>query len=124
MSATSFQQSPTPTKPFVTDAEREACVRVDPKGFQVRHPPPPHELTSFITPEYQVFQTAHMGVAVVDEERWTLLVDGLVQRPFSLSLKQLRSLPSTTVTSIHECFGSPLKPPVDALWRVGNVQWT
>jgi len=97
---------------------------MDPEGFQVRHPPPPHELTDFITPDDRLFQTTHMGVAVVDEKRWILLVDGLVQRSFSLSLEQLRSLPPTTITSFHECFGSPLKPPVEALWRVGNVQWT
>ncbi|KAK4980691.1 hypothetical protein LTR42_001000 [Elasticomyces elasticus] len=106
------------------DAERSAFIELDPTGFFIRHPPKPHELSTFITPEDQLFQTIHMGAAVVDHKAWTLVIDGLVQRPFALSLELLKQLPSRTVTSVHEYFGSPLKPATSALWRVGNVQWT
>ncbi|KAK3615549.1 hypothetical protein LTR56_016976 [Elasticomyces elasticus] len=106
------------------DAERSAFIELDPTGFFIRHPPKPHELSTFITPEDKLFQTIHMGAAVVDHQAWTLVIDGLVERPFALSLELLKQLPSRTVTSVHECFGSPLKLATSALWRVGNVQWT
>ncbi|KAI1022233.1 hypothetical protein LB504_007390 [Fusarium proliferatum] len=105
-------------------AEREACTSIDPEGFFLRPPPTPHHFSSFITPDDQLFQTIHMGAAVVDNAKWLLVVDGLVRKPFALSLAQLKSLPQTSVTSFHECYGSPLKPPTSNPWRIGNVVWT
>ncbi|KAL1640278.1 hypothetical protein SLS58_007094 [Diplodia intermedia] len=114
--------------PFATppaeDEERKACIAVDPPGFHIRHPPPPHALKDFITPDSHLFETIHMGPAVVEEEKWLLVIDGLVQHPFAITLPQLKSLPRTTVTAFHECYGSPLTPPDKALWRIGNVTWT
>lgn len=104
--------------------ERNACLAIDPVGFHLRPPPAPHELHTFITPDSHLFETIHMGSAVVDIDRWQLVIDGLVQRPFTLSFSELRRFPRTTVTAFHECYGSPLTPPVNALWRVGNVTWT
>lgn len=111
-------------RPLENDNERSAFVKLEPSGFYIRHPPEPHILDEYITPDDQLFQTIHMGAAVVDQERWLLVVDGLVQRPFALTFDMLRKLPNRTVTSFHECYGSPLKPATTALWRVGNVQWT
>src|SRR6478609_2323735 len=65
-----------------------------------------------------------MGAAVVDDAKWLLVVDGLVRKPLALSLAQLEALPQTSVTSFHECYGSPLKPPTNNPWRIGNVVWT
>ncbi|KAK1980442.1 LOW QUALITY PROTEIN: Oxidoreductase, molybdopterin-binding domain-containing protein [Colletotrichum cereale] len=104
--------------------EREACHTPDPDGFYIRHPPEPHLLDAFITPDDRLFQTIHMGAAVVDTAQWTLVVDGLVARPFALSLDQLKQLPPKSVTAFHECYGSPLTPPTTAARRIGNVTWT
>ncbi|KAF4341666.1 sulfite oxidase s [Fusarium beomiforme] len=104
--------------------EREACTSIDPEGFFLRPPPTHHHLSSFVTPDDQLFQTIHMGAAVVDPEKWLLVIDGLVRRPFALTLEQLKALPQTSVTAFHECYGSPLKPPTSNPWRVGNVVWT
>jgi DMSO/TMAO reductase YedYZ molybdopterin-dependent catalytic subunit len=106
------------------DHEREAFVKQDPATFYIRHPPAPHELDDFLTDDDSLFQTIHMGAAVVDESKYHLVIDGLVSQPYSLTLAQLRGIPSKTVTSFHECYGSPLKPPTEALRRIGNVQWT
>ncbi|KAH6976864.1 Oxidoreductase, molybdopterin-binding domain-containing protein [Ilyonectria destructans] len=103
---------------------REACLGIDLNGFTIRHPPPPHQLSDFITPEDQLFQTIHMGAAVVDVNKWILIIDGLVQHPFALTFDQLRSLRASSITSFHECYGSPIKPPTEALWRIGNIIWT
>lgn len=105
------------------DEEREAVVSRE-DGFHLRPSPAPHCLEDFITHDDDLFQTIHMGAAHVDHDRWRLVVTGLVFHPFSLSLAQLKALPSRTITSFHECFGSPLKPATSALWRIGNVQWT
>ncbi|KAF4992641.1 hypothetical protein FGRMN_7042 [Fusarium graminum] len=105
-------------------AEREACIAINPRGFLLRPPPQPHELCSFITPDDQLFQTIHMGAAVVNSDEWILVIDGLVRRPFALSLEQLKALPQVSVTAFHECYGSPLKPPISNPWRIGNVVWS
>ena len=106
------------------DQERDAFVTLNPSGFFVRHPPPPHELDAFLTHDDCLFQTIHMGAAEVSMEKWMLVFDGLVEHSFVVNLHQLRSMPSKTVTSFHECYGSPLMPPTKALRRVGNVEWT
>jgi len=105
-------------------SERQAVKDIDPRGFFIRHPPQPHELDTEVTDESHLFQTIHMGSAVVDEDGWRLVLDGLVERPLSLTFVQLKGLPRTTITSFHECYGSPIAPPTKALWRIGNVKWT
>jgi DMSO/TMAO reductase YedYZ molybdopterin-dependent catalytic subunit len=106
------------------EGERRALLGIDPAGFFIRHPPKPHELDAEITEDAKLFQTIHMGAAVVDTDVWRLVVGGMVARPFSVSFAQLQRMPRTTVTAFHECYGSPVTPPVHALWRIGNVQWT
>ncbi|EXJ68009.1 uncharacterized protein A1O5_08624 [Cladophialophora psammophila CBS 110553] len=105
-------------------SERDALTAIDPAGFLIRHPPKPHELDAELTDDSQLFQTIHMGAAVVDENKWKLVIDGLVERPFSVSFAQLKSMPCSTITAFHECYGSPIAPPVHALWRIGNIKWT
>jgi DMSO/TMAO reductase YedYZ molybdopterin-dependent catalytic subunit len=104
--------------------ERNALTRVDPEGFFIRHPQKPHELQDELTSELDLFQTIHMGAAVVDENAWKLVISGMVRKPFSINLSQLKSMPRANVTSFHECYGSPIKSPDTALWRIGNVKWT
>lgn len=104
--------------------ERRALVAINPRGFYIRHPPKPHKLKDSITPDDLLFHTIHMGAAVVDPLKWTLVITGLVKNPFSLSLDQLKSLRQQSITSFHECYGSPIEPPVEAKWRIGNVTWT
>lgn len=106
-----------------SDVERDAVVSRD-HGFNVRHPPKPYQLSSKLTSEHDLFQTVHMGNVEVDNQKYLLVIDGLVRQPFALTYDQIRALPSTDVKAFHECFGSPLASPTTALWRVGNVIWT
>ncbi|KAE8448999.1 hypothetical protein EG329_008587 [Mollisiaceae sp. DMI_Dod_QoI] len=103
--------------------ERKACLGLEPEGFYIRHPPPPHELTTFVTPDSQLFHTIHMGGAIVDLDHYKIVIDGLVKNPLSISFSQLKQFPSKTITAFHECYGSPLKPPTTNVWRIGNVDW-
>lgn len=104
--------------------ECEAFVGLSPSGFFIHHHPKPHQFKTFITPDDQLFQTIHMGVAVLDPSRWRLVVSGLVERSFSIDFEALLQSPTCTVTAFHECYGSPIKPPIDNVWRIGNVGWT
>lgn len=113
-----------PSNPPLPDKEREAFVCLKPSGFLLRPPPPPHQLDAFITQDDSLFQTIHMGAAEVDLDKYVLIVSGMVETPYSVTLEQLKRLPSKTISAFHECYGSPLKPPTTALWRVGNVIWT
>lgn len=106
------------------DEERKALVKIDPVGFLYRAPPKQHELKMEQTADEELFQTIHMGAAVVDRSKWKLVVDGLLERPFCIDWNQLLKLPRESITAFHECYGSPIKPPVENLWRIGNVKWT
>lgn len=106
------------------DSEREALTSIVKPGFHYRPPPPPHMLTSYITHEDSLFQTIHMGPIVVDKLRWFLVINGMVCRPFIVTFTQLLQFPKKSVTAFHECYGSPIKPPIENLWRIGNVTWT
>ncbi|HKT53934.1 MAG TPA: molybdopterin-binding protein [Caulobacteraceae bacterium] len=69
-----------------------------------------HEFpTADISPIFKVNGTIHPAgeayAALVDGgfQTWRLAVGGLVQRPLSLSLTQLRTLPSRTQITRHDC---------------------
>ncbi|KAB8228910.1 sulfite reductase [Aspergillus alliaceus] len=109
---------------YQTDSERKELVDVRPKGFFIRHPPKPHDLDKDITPDAQLFQTIHMGAAVVDHTQWRLILDEMVYHVFMLNLSQLLSMPRTSITTFHECYSSPIFTPTNPVRRVGNVRWT
>ncbi len=109
--------------PLPAGKERDAFGGLAPAGFHLKPPPPPSGLRSFRTSDAELFETIHMGAAVVDPGAWRLVVDGMVAKPFSIDLAMLKSLPYREVTAFHECYGSPLKPPTEAVRRIGNVVW-
>lgn len=104
--------------------ERNALIRMNPPGSQIRHPPPPHELDTYITPDDKLFQMDHMGGAVADRSKHCIVIGGLVERPLAITLEDLKRMPQTSITAVHECYGSPLKPPTEASLRIGNARWT
>ncbi|KAI5361093.1 Putative oxidoreductase, molybdopterin-binding domain, eukaryotic molybdopterin oxidoreductase [Septoria linicola] len=103
--------------------ERNACTGMV-HGFHIRHPSPAHTFIKFTTEEEELFQTIHLGKPIINHDLWRLRIHGLVDRPYILTLPELQALPSTDITSFHECYGSPLKAPTSNVWRIGNVTWT
>jgi DMSO/TMAO reductase YedYZ molybdopterin-dependent catalytic subunit len=88
-------------------------------------------LNSWITPNNLFFVRHHMYPADVKAEEWRLSVDGLVERPLTLQLSEVRSLPKTSVTVTLECAGNGrafFDPPVAGVqWErgaVGTARWT
>lgn len=93
----------------------------------VKHPHAPrriHELRNFLTSEDDLFIKTHLGEPEVDVAGWRLSVDGLVERPLSLSINELLEFPRAELTAFHKCAGSPLHPLNPTPDDVGNVEWS
>jgi sulfite oxidase len=99
--------------------------------------PPDYEtpvalLDSWITPVEHFYVRQHMPIPVgVDAATWTLQIEGEVDSPVTLTLDELRKMPSATVTTVLECAGNGrafFDPPVAGIqWEkgaVGNARWT
>ena len=85
----------------------------------------------FLTPNPQFFVRSHFGPPALGLAPWRLEVDGLVDRPFSLSLDDLQGLERATLPAVLQCSGngrgffSPTIPGVG--WErgaVGNAEWS
>jgi len=73
-----------------------------------------------LTPRDQFFTTQHYGHPDIDAAAFRLSVSGLVDRPVSLSLAELRSMPSTELVAGFECSGN--RRPLQGL--SSNGRWT
>jgi DMSO/TMAO reductase YedYZ molybdopterin-dependent catalytic subunit len=72
------------------------------------------------TPKDQFFTTQHYGHPTVDPAAFRLKVSGLVDRPLSLSLDELRQIRPTDLVAGFECSGN--RRPLQGL--SGNGRWT
>jgi DMSO/TMAO reductase YedYZ molybdopterin-dependent catalytic subunit len=72
------------------------------------------------TPKDQWFTTQHYGHPAVDVATYKLRISGLVERPLSLSVDDLRKIGSTEVVAGFECSGN--RGPVQGL--SSNARWT
>lgn len=79
-------------------------------------------LTSWVTPNDQVFAVSHYGPAKVDLDRWQLELTGLVQHPRALSLAELKTRRRKQVVATLECSGNGSNPGF--MGAIGNVKWT
>jgi DMSO/TMAO reductase YedYZ molybdopterin-dependent catalytic subunit/rhodanese-related sulfurtransferase/glyoxylase-like metal-dependent hydrolase (beta-lactamase superfamily II) len=102
--------------------------RADPLNFETSIPA---LIGGVIMPNAHFYVRNHFRAPTIDAERWRLQVDGLVDRPLALSLRELSRLPTETRVVTLECAGNgryALTPPVDGEpWRLGAVstaEWT
>ncbi len=81
------------------------------------------DLTSWITPNEQLFAVSHYGQPEpVTPENWQMDVSGLVKRPRTFRLEDLRSRPSKSHIAVLECSGNGSNPAFKG--AIGNVKWT
>jgi sulfite oxidase len=87
--------------------------------------------TERVTPLERFYLRNHFDVPSVDVGAWRLVVDGLVEKPLSLSLADLERMAQAKVEAVLQCAGNgralftPRVPGVQ--WRcgaVGNAEWT
>jgi DMSO/TMAO reductase YedYZ molybdopterin-dependent catalytic subunit len=84
-----------------------------------------------ITPNARFYVRNHFDIPELDPATWRLSVSGQVDRPLSLSLAELRRLPSRSLVVTLECAGNGralLDRPVEGeQWQLGAVstaEWT
>jgi DMSO/TMAO reductase YedYZ molybdopterin-dependent catalytic subunit len=95
---------------------------MDPAGFYRRLPLQPHQMVERLTPAEDVIVLCHLGVPRIDRASWSLTIDGLVENTRLLGFDDLLRYRKHTVTSVHQCAGSPLAP-TEPTRRVSNVTW-
>jgi sulfane dehydrogenase subunit SoxC len=107
----------------ITPAELRLATR--------NHGIPLEALRYDVTPAGLHYLLIHYDIPAVDAAAWRLTVGGRVERSLSLSLDDLRALPSSTLAVTMECAGNGrarLEPrPISQPWlveAVGNAEWT
>ncbi len=117
----------TPTLARAADGHGLVPLTVRPPNYEsVRS-----TFTNRITPLDRFYLRNHFDIPSLDARAWRLEVRGLVERPLSLSLQDLRRLPRATVEAVLQCAGNGrglFRPRVPGVqWRVGacgNARWT
>jgi DMSO/TMAO reductase YedYZ molybdopterin-dependent catalytic subunit len=80
------------------------------------------QVDSWITPNKQFFSIAHYNRPKIDPTTWHLDITGLVKRPISLTLDNIKALPQKDVVFTIECSGNHGLP---FFWGgIGNAKWT
>ncbi len=74
------------------------------------------EMDSWITPNPKFFRVAHYDKPVIDERSWKLELRGLINRPLSFTLSDLKSRPRKEIVFTLECSGNHGFP-----WFVGGI---
>jgi DMSO/TMAO reductase YedYZ molybdopterin-dependent catalytic subunit len=64
------------------------------------------QLSSWATPNEDFFTVSHYNRPVLKAEEWRLNIEGLVERPISLTLEQIHARPRQEVTFTLECGGN------------------
>jgi DMSO/TMAO reductase YedYZ molybdopterin-dependent catalytic subunit len=79
------------------------------------------DLDSWITPNDKFFSVGHYNWPVIDERAWRLGVVGLVAKPLTFTLSELKALPRREITSTIECSDNNGFPFFTS--AVGNARW-
>jgi len=95
---------------------------------------PVREFASYLTPNSRFFVRSHFGpppAELLSDPNWRLSVGGLVDRPLTFTLQDLKQFEEVTLTAVVQCSGNgraahrPKTPGVQ--WdrgAVGNARWT
>ena len=59
-----------------------------------------------LTPSSLHYERHHAGIPLIDPEKHRLIIHGMVERPLSLTVAEIRRLPSVTRTLVLECGGN------------------
>jgi DMSO/TMAO reductase YedYZ molybdopterin-dependent catalytic subunit len=79
------------------------------------------DLDSWITPNDKFFSISHFDRPIIDASTWKLEVDGLVRKPLSLTLDDIKARPRQEVVFTVECSGNHGFPFFTG--GIGNARW-
>jgi DMSO/TMAO reductase YedYZ molybdopterin-dependent catalytic subunit len=131
--------APMPVSEFVPAVDpEEACQKAIEAGLVVHRAHPLNCETSVaaliggvVMPNAHFYVRNHFQIPDLDPAAFRLTVGGLVERPLSLSLRDLHNMPSQAHVVTLECAGNgrtKFDPPIDGeKWDVGAVstaEWT
>jgi len=94
---------------------------------------PLQDLTGVITPSDLHFERHHAGIPALDPERHTLTIHGLVERPLTFSVDDLKRFPQAVRTHFIECSGNgraayrdpkPEMTPQKVAGMLSTSEWT
>src|SRR5258708_3635375 len=68
--------------------------------------PPLQDSVGAVTPSSLHYERHHAGIPAIDPARHRLVVHGMVNRPLSLTVAEIRRLPSVSRTLVLECGGN------------------
>ena len=116
----------------------DACQRAIDAGLVVHRADPlncetsiPSLIGGVVMPNAHFYVRNHFQIPALDPATWRLSVGGLVDRPLSLSLRDLTNMRSHTLVVTLECAGNArafLDPPAEGeQWGLGAVstaEWT
>jgi sulfite oxidase len=111
------------------DAQRAGMITLSPRPFDLEMPV--DGFVDEITPVERFFVRSHTYIPEVKERDWKLVIDGLVERPLTLTLAELKRFPMSELVGVLECAGNGrgfYSPTVaGAQWHfgaVGNARWS
>ena len=79
------------------------------------------DLNSWITPNEKFFSISHFNRPIIDASTWKLEIDGLVKKPMTLTLADIKARPRQEVTFTIECSGNHGFPFF--IGGIGNARW-
>ena len=79
------------------------------------------QVDSWLTPNDKFFSIAHYNRPEIDVREWQLEVTGLVKKPLTLTLEQIRARKKQDITITLECSGKHGFPFFTG--GIGNAQW-
>ncbi|MBV8662823.1 MAG: molybdopterin-dependent oxidoreductase, partial [Hyphomicrobiales bacterium] len=116
----------------------EACEKAIEAGLIVHRAHPlncetsiPALIGGVVMPNAHFYVRNHFQIPILDPATFRLTVGGLVERPLSLSLRDLHNMPSQTLVATLECAGNgrtKFQPAIEGeKWDLGAVstaEWT
>jgi sulfane dehydrogenase subunit SoxC len=70
---------------------------------------PLQDLNGFITPSDLHYESHNSGIPNIDPDKYTLSIDGSVERPMTLTLQDLKEFPEQTQARYLECSGNGIR---------------
>lgn len=93
----------------------------NPSGGVVENLQAWEELSAFLTPNDKFFRVSHYDKPVIDEKTWNLEIGGLVKKPMTLTLADIKARPRQEVVFTIECGGNHGFPWFTS--GIGTAKW-
>ncbi len=119
-----------PGPPASELGQRSPFAEIRRESYGISSGTPLEDLNGTITPADLHFERHHGGVAMIDPDRYTLTIHGMVDRPLVLTLDDLKQFPAETQTCFIECSGNFRRnvpeetPPRQFIGLTSQSEWT